>query len=130
MIEDGARRGNLRDSSGVWKTAPCKSHYSGNQAGSDPWGPIIVTPTVNMDGQIDFAAGADLVTVSYDLTHDWYPDYEVVIYVDGNQIFVDPDYAPPEYTPWSLIYSANKPQSGSFSFPAKTSKCCGGTCKD
>jgi hypothetical protein len=117
----------LRASAGVWKTPPCTSNWSGNFEGAYYFAPLFISPTINMGGEVRFTAGADTVTVTYDLWHDWFPDYEVII-EGGGQRFVDPDYAPPQFTPVALFYKANKTQSGSITLSVPTRKCCGGTC--
>jgi RHS repeat-associated protein len=105
----------------------CKSGWSGEMWASYPFGPPGFTPAITMGGTIDFVAGADVVTVNYNLFHDHFPDYEVLVFVNGFLVFIDPDYSQYD-TPLWLGWWASKRQVGTTSLGVVTPKCCKGTC--
>jgi RHS repeat-associated protein len=109
-------------------TGKCKGGWSGRLEASYPFGPPVLTPAISMGGTIDFTAGADTVTIDYDLYHDHFPDYEVLIFVNGVLVWTDPDYSR-VHTPVWLGWWRTKYQVGSTTVSVPTQKCCGGTCR-
>ena len=118
-------KAELRKNDGVI-VKDCYSAWSGDLGAAYPF--IPVAPNISMGGTISFSAlGYDLVQIKYDLYHDHFPDYEVMVYVGGTRVSVDLFYSPSD-TPKTLAWWATAKQSKSVFTIVPTPKCCKGTC--
>jgi hypothetical protein len=85
-----------------------------------------------MSGSINFLAAADTVTVSYDLQTTFFPDFEVIVKVDGRRCGLGIHGTPFTHPVWGLYphpILAFNPVVGSFDCKAKTRCECKGTSK-
>ena len=119
------------DNSGVTVTPKCKSDWSGKISGAiaDIW----AAPPIRMTGGVDFIAKRDEVVIKYNLRTSYFPDFEVIVTVDGKRCGLGEHittYTHPGYglglRPHPLL--ASMPVNGSFTCSAKTDCKCGGTC--
>ena len=117
------------DDSGVSVTPDCKSGWSGSIVGAiaDIW----LAPPIRMSGGVDFIAKKDAVLVKYDMKTSFFPDFEVIVKVDGKRCGLGEHYTSYTHPGYGLhphpIFAFN-PVNGSFTCSAKTDCKCEGTC--
>lgn len=117
------------DNSGVTVTPKCKSDWSGkiSAAIADIW----LAPPIRLSGGVDFIAKRDAVVIKYNLKTTFFPDFEVIVTVDGERCGLGEHYTSYTHPMYGLHPHptlASMPVNGSFTCSAKTDCKCGGTC--
>jgi RHS repeat-associated protein len=133
VVQTDFRVGPVFENDGVGVKPDCNSYWSGQFWGNMPF-LYRVSPNIDVDGKVDFNAGADQVFVSVSLTTSAFPDFEVLATADGTPCAGSPfvQYSTYTHPAWGLSYlswSTKQKIKGTFVCPGKTQCKCGGTCK-